>query len=67
MRTLLSLLLCTHIAVAADFQKLPRLKIHENKRFLMTEDGHPFFYLADTAWELFHKLDKAEATDHAFS
>ncbi|OYW25322.1 MAG: hypothetical protein B7Z44_19190 [Caulobacter sp. 12-67-6] len=24
-------------------------------------DGRPFFYLGDTAWELFHRLSRAEA------
>ena len=27
----------------------------------MRADGSPFFYLADTAWELFHKLGRADA------
>jgi hypothetical protein len=39
---------------------LPRLKISPNQRFLITEDGHPFFYLGDTAWELFHRLNREE-------
>lgn len=46
-------------APAAD--PLPRLKISDNKRFLVTADGKPFFYLADTAWELFHRLTREEA------
>ncbi len=29
-------------------------------RFLVTESGQPFFWLADTAWELFHRLNRAE-------
>lgn len=33
----------------------------ENRRFLATVDGKPFFYLADTAWELFHRLNRQEA------
>lgn len=37
-----------------------RLKISENKRFLVHEDGTPFFYLGDTGWELFHRLNKEE-------
>jgi hypothetical protein len=41
----------------------PRLKISENRRFLVREDGSPFFYLGDTAWELFHRLNREEA-DH---
>lgn len=38
-----------------------RLKVSDNKRFLQHENGVPFFYLGDTAWELFHRLDKSEA------
>jgi hypothetical protein len=40
---------------------LPRLKVSENKRFIVKEDGSPFFYLGDTAWELFHRLNREEA------
>jgi hypothetical protein len=38
-----------------------RIRVSENGRFLVREDGAPFFYLADTAWELFHRLDAREA------
>lgn len=41
--------------------KLPLLKVSENKRFLVKEDGSPFFWLGDTAWELFHRLNREEA------
>jgi hypothetical protein len=37
-----------------------RLTVSENGRFLVFEDGTPFFYLGDTAWELFHRLTKEE-------
>ncbi len=37
------------------------LKVSENKRFLVHADGTPFFYLGDTAWELFHRLSREEA------
>jgi hypothetical protein len=36
------------------------LKVSENKHFLVFEDGTPFFYLGDTGWELFHRLNKEE-------
>ena len=39
----------------------PPLKVSENKRFLVTADGRPFFWLGDTAWELFHRLNREEA------
>ena len=38
-----------------------RLKVSENKRFLVYEDNTPFFYLGDTAWEIFHRCDQEEA------
>jgi uncharacterized protein DUF4038/collagenase-like protein with putative collagen-binding domain len=41
--------------------KLPSLKVSENRRFLVTQEGKPFFYLGDTAWELFHRLNREEA------
>lgn len=37
------------------------LRVAENKRHLEYNDGRPFFYLGDTAWELFHRLDREEA------
>ncbi len=40
---------------------LPRLKVSDNKRFLVTADGTPFFWLGDTAWELFHRLNREDA------
>lgn len=47
---------------AASAQELPRLRISENHRFLVTAEGKPFFWLGDTAWELFHRLNREEAT-----
>ncbi|MCS7224462.1 MAG: glycoside hydrolase family 140 protein [Armatimonadetes bacterium] len=32
-----------------------------NGRYLVTDQGQPFFYLGDTAWELFHRLTREEA------
>ena len=39
----------------------PELKVSENRRFLVTSEGKPFFWLGDTAWELFHRLNREEA------
>ncbi|MEN9938320.1 MAG: hypothetical protein RLZZ387_4899 [Chloroflexota bacterium] len=39
---------------------LPRVRVSDNRRFLVTEDGAPFFWLGDTAWELFHRLTREE-------
>ena len=52
------------LAAASAFAQspLPQLKVSDNKRFLVTADNRPFFYLADTAWELFHRLTREEAS-----
>ncbi|MBE0655065.1 MAG: DUF4038 domain-containing protein, partial [Bacteroidales bacterium] len=44
----------------ADFSK-GRLLVSENNRYLIYEDGTPFFYLGCTAWELFHRVTREEA------
>ena len=36
------------------------LRVSENHHFLVKEDGKPFFWLGDTGWELFHRLDRNE-------
>ena len=38
-----------------------QLRVSSNNRFLETSDGKPFFWLGDTAWELFHRLNREEA------
>jgi hypothetical protein len=53
-RTLILLLLSAGPALA---QTAP-LKVSDNHRFLVTSDDKPFFYLADTAWELLHRLNR---------
>ena len=42
--------------------QLPLLKVSKSKTHLETEDGSPFFWLGGTAWELFHRLSKEDAT-----
>lgn len=41
-----------------------RLKVSENNRFLVFEDGTPFYYLGDTGWQLFHRLNKDETEEY---
>ena len=61
--------LCSCISVSlalekpVDFRHGP-IKVSENKRYLVHEDGTPFFYLGDTAWELFHRLNREEADQY---
>lgn len=37
-----------------------KLVISDNLRFIQYANGDPFFFLADTAWELFHRLTIGE-------
>lgn len=54
------LLLLVLFAAGAVFAATPRLRVADNHRFLVYEGGQPFFYLGDTAWELFHRLNREE-------
>ncbi|TFG72783.1 MAG: DUF4038 domain-containing protein [Anaerolineales bacterium] len=40
---------------------MDKLRVSDNHRYLVTIDGDPFFYLGDTAWELFHRLNLEDA------
>ena len=63
MRKTMQLILAAVLLTAAAFaqQRPQSLKVSDNKRFLVTTNGKPFFYLGDTAWELFHRLNREEA------
>jgi hypothetical protein len=36
-------------------------RVSDNGRYLINNEGKPFFYMGDTAWELFHRLSREEA------
>ena len=38
-----------------------QLRVSDDKHHLVKKDGSPFFWLGDTAWELFHRLSYEEA------
>ncbi|OAM90469.1 hypothetical protein AW736_07800 [Termitidicoccus mucosus] len=40
---------------------MPHLRVSEDGTHLVHADGTPFFWLGDTAWELFHRLDRDDA------
>jgi hypothetical protein len=61
---LLFLLLASPLAFTQQKTTLPRLHVSSDGHFLMKENGTPFFYLGDTAWELFHRLNREEAVKY---
>jgi len=60
-RTPIVLVALLGLATTATAQAPPRLKVSDDHRSLVTVDGKPFFWLGDTAWELFHRLDRDQA------
>jgi hypothetical protein len=61
LQKLAPLLVAAVICFSEKTEAVSRLKVSENKHFLVKEDGSPFFYLGDTAWELFHRLNREDA------
>jgi hypothetical protein len=53
-------LLCTLVPTLHAGARVLPLRISDNHRFLETSDGAPFFWLGDTGWLLFEKLDRAD-------
>ena len=41
--------------------ELPQIQVSDNRRFLVTDKGKPFFWLGDTAWSLFERLNREDA------
>jgi hypothetical protein len=50
-------LLSSYLIAVAQFS------ISSNQRYLL-KDGKPFFYMGDTAWELFHRLNREQAEQY---
>lgn len=43
---------------------MQKVKVGANRRYLTDETDRPFFWLADTAWELLHRLTFSEANHY---
>lgn len=41
---------------------LPPISVHRFGHYLQTENGQPFFWLGDTAWELIHRTTREECS-----
>src|SRR5687768_15588044 len=51
-------------AAHAEVDQVGPLHVSSNGHFLTTADGAPFFWLADTAWDLFQRLEREEVNDY---
>ena len=41
-----------------------KIKVSPNRRYLVTQDGQPFFYMGDTVWTLFTRLNREEVEEY---
>jgi hypothetical protein len=48
----------------AQTHKFSKIVVSPNGHYLMTENGKPFFWLGDTGWLLFLKLNREEADQY---
>src|SRR5687767_377773 len=48
------------ICIIACIPAMGQIEVSTNGRYLQTKDGQPFFWLADTDWEMFHRLKREE-------
>ena len=58
--SVLTLAACQPAAKKEEPKGMELLKVSANHRFFETEDGKPFFWLGDTGWLLFTKLNREE-------
>lgn len=60
MKSKLIILVLGFLTVYTNGQDLPLLKISDNREYIVSQEGEPFFWLGGTAWELIHQLTKEE-------
>ena len=53
------------VTIGISFNSIAQsLKVHKSQSYLANPDGTAFMWIGDTAWELFHKLNREEATEY---
>lgn len=61
---LIAIVLSANFIFAQSPWKNGNLKISENGRYLQHENGKPFFYLADTGWLIFQRMNRDEVKQY---
>lgn len=56
-------LLCACFSIGPLLSSWAQFSISPNHRYLL-RDGKPFFWMGDTGWELFHRLDRQQADQY---
>src|SRR5215203_3822765 len=63
-RNKILLLLIGFFIICSTASAQKKLLVSANKRFFTDEKGSPFFWLGDTGWLLFSKLNREEANTY---
>ncbi|MEQ9286906.1 MAG: glycoside hydrolase family 140 protein [Cyclobacteriaceae bacterium] len=58
------LLVASAMFIVITNSKAQKLMVSQNGRYLVTENGDPFFWMGDTAWELLHRCDRDEIDNY---
>ena len=58
----LALLIAVVVGPSATSAALPAIRVHAGGHLLQTEDGRPFFWLGDTAWQLINSTSRDECS-----
>lgn len=62
---MLRLFWCSLLVALASAGAAPGpIRVAADRRTFTTADGQPFLWIGDTAWELFHRLDREEAREY---
>lgn len=61
---LITLIALTNSSIAKVPWENGKLMVSENGRYLQHENGEPFFWLGDTAWLLFQRLDRDQVKQY---
>lgn len=59
--TILLILLSSFAFCQKNVGNLPQLSVSNDGHYIVNENGNTFFWLGDTAWELFYHLTQSEA------
>ena len=53
----------TLLAFLMGLNCFSQIRVSDNQKFLVDKNNKPFFWLGDTDWELFHRMNREQATE----
>src|SRR5688572_4145209 len=53
----------TILAILIGLNCFSQIHVSDNQKFLLDKNGKPFFWVGDTDWELFHRMNREQAAE----